>query len=240
VYPGADGSLIVDFFRPADARRYEKKVARKSEQRIAEPAKSCEGPGSLQENPLPPSLEQIPTPFKSKKAPVTSSAKTEPKKEVSQKICQKKAQPAAAQAPQIQPMASSSRVAIDGLPARLLTKPMMLAMLENVVSKEDIVNIDVTAGKSRAVVDVNSPLAASKLVEHCHGCKWNNNGPPIRAWLHNVVIQECFKEAPAYVHLGAKDRKFATNSDASTNVSDSELEEHERSGRVMTPWQCYP
>jgi hypothetical protein len=172
------------------------------------------------------------------------------------------------------PKAQGFRVIVSGLPERLMTEPMLLAMVENAISKQDVVNIDVKTAYSqgRAMIECGSHEAASRLVAHCDGRNWNANGAPVTAWMHKeeatsyqakttmeperpgsyavkgmANTQALFnsfthlpKESPAYVHLlsDTKEVHARPNSEASTNVSDSELDESERSGRPKAPW--YP
>jgi hypothetical protein len=285
---------VVDFFAASDAANFKKRAAQL--QNVAQPKKvtnkvHLDVTGEWSGIPLPPGLEQIPTPFKSKKSPIKPEAKVE--------------------ALNSKPKQQGYRVLISGLPKHLMTEKMMAAMLDQAGLEQDILSINVngTFGRDKALVEMRTFSTAEQLVKHCEGCKWNPSGQAVTAchfqeeddcsaasspnkkdWQNDAaqvgskrltrdskvvgpiakpadrfsawMDSECVsapaflgmancsargapfaqgfaqlpKEAPVYVHTKPAQNAtgvFATNSDASTNVSDSDPEE-DRLGKGMT------
>lgn len=206
--------------------------------------------------PAPPSPEQMPMPFASKGAAAVAK---KPGPKVAQRPGRKPQKGASLQ-PAL-PAQQGFRVVISHLPVRLMSAPMMMAMVENALSKDDVLSIDVWSGysKGEAIVECSSAGAATTLVEHCHGCNWNPGGVPVTAsmqgdavqhqalpetaksastsgaaWLGGTAFErkagrqtardatQMWQQAPAHVQLCTHGNSIMVNSDASTNVSDSE------------------
>jgi len=207
-YDVNDGSYIVEFRNREDAARYEKlakKACKASAKWLAAAAQSEETPSSC------PWLPQ----------PSTGFLAAPPGLPQTQSL-------GAATSP-------SYEVELGSLPLHLMSQAMIEATLDQAGLEKDVIDISILkAGKVK--ITLSSEHAAEMCVEHFAGRKWNTVGPMVSATIlsrdQGVSCQPASssslsKFAPAYVHstLWKEPAPLAGASDASTTVSDEDVEE---------------
>eukprot|EP00428_Durinskia_dybowskii_P017509 CAMPEP_0170226392 /NCGR_PEP_ID=MMETSP0116_2-20130129/12907_1 /TAXON_ID=400756 /ORGANISM="Durinskia baltica, Strain CSIRO CS-38" /LENGTH=380 /DNA_ID=CAMNT_0010477117 /DNA_START=116 /DNA_END=1258 /DNA_ORIENTATION=- len=169
----AGGAFVLEFYDIRDARRYQNRAAKPAAVKATRDA----GESAVE---LPPGLEHAPT------APARARRKSTTASKPETRLPAAVPPPGLALPPGLEASQAVCEVLIHGLPNKLLSEPMMDAILQQAGFTSDVVvGFSATPGKpcGKVAVRFSCEASARRCVAHFAGCQWDQSGSGVTATL---------------------------------------------------------